>query len=1021
MNHVEHKGFKRGCGRSQWLLGTASVLAISTLIVPALAQTDQSSGQTLETVTVTGIRASMESAQAVKQNSDQVVDSISAVDIGALPDRNVADALQRVPGVTLQRTDANRDPVRYGGTGNGVYIRGLAWVESLTNGRDVFSAANGRALSFADVSADLLSGVDVYKNPDAEMIEGGVGGTVNLKTRKPFDQDGLLIAGTIDYTYADLTNKGSPSATALISDRWQTGSGDMGILLSVDYQDQRNRTNGYSLSHFDCVDATGTVGGTSLFGSATCNSIPSADRRFIPNYFDWRAIDWEQKRLAFDGSWQWRPNDQWELTAEAFYSKADPKDVEHSLPYNVPQGLPNASTNYTYDSNGVWTGGTITNAQSGGIDTRIGQHHDYNGDYSLNVKWMPSNNWQFSADVQYTESRATNYSMTAYDDMGNPNDPATPGVPGENLTINLAGNAPMASLSDPSAMTAQANYYYSAAMDHMENNYAHSWAYRVDGTYTLPSDTIFLKSIDFGFRSEDKQAVTRQTGYNWSLLSHQSWGGGPPVFDTTHPETNSLFNFGSFLGSTGPQAFFLRPSFLDHGTSSIYAVLKTTETAGWGWTPYATQHGCPAGVDVKCEAIYGGFTPESDNVSAGINDQLETTDAGYVQFNYANETFLGMDLPIDGNFGLRVVQTHDKTQPGKIILPGAITSTCTVGASTPGGTVTSCADFDLALAFNGGVGVSGGSMTVPPVANTYTDYLPSFNFRAHLTDQLQARLAFSQGMVRPDFSLTQNFATLGWAFGTSNSPLEGTFAPTGGAVGTGGNPYLKPLRANNYDASIEWYFAPTGSVTFALFHKDISGYFMTGAVPVTVTNNGVTQTFEVTETINGTKGKVEGLELGYQQFYDSLPGFLGGFGLAANYTKIYNSGGANPTTNPFESVEVPNARQPLPLEGMSPDSYNLQILYEKYGFDGRLAYNWRSRFLLTSSAANVNQPIWSENYGQLDGSLFYSFLDHYKLGIEVTNIIKSRTILDVGYADFHPRYDWIDTDRKYSIELRARW
>ncbi len=106
---------------------------------------------------------------------------------------------------------------------------------------------------------------------------------------------------------------------------------------------------------------------------------------------------------------------------------------------------------------------------------------------------------------------------------------------------------------------------------------------------------------------------------------------------------------------------------------------------------------------------------------------------------------------------------------------------------------------------------------------------------------------------------------------------------------------------------------------------------------------------------------------------------------------------------------------------MSDDSYNLALLYAKYDVDARLAYNWRSRFLLTSSAANVNQPIWSEAYGQLDGSVFYSFMDHYKIGLEATNLLAPKTILDVGYTDFHPRYDWIETDRKVSIVLRAQW
>ena len=1018
------------------LLGSVSALAIGALVGPALAQ--DASSTPVETVVVTGIRASLSSAQAIKQNSDQVVDSISAVDIGALPDRNVADALQRIPGVTLQRTDQNRDPVRYGGTGNGVYIRGLAWVESLTNGRDEFSAANGRALSFADVSASLLSGVDVYKNPDSKMIEGGIGGTVDLKTRKPFDQDGRLIAASADYTYGDLAQKGTPSANALFSDRWDTHIGEIGAMISADYQDQENITNSLSLSHFDCVASTG--GGVSTYGDSSCNAIPSANRRYIPNYMGWRQITWQQKRLAFDSSVQWRPNDKWEFTAEGFYSKADPHDTEFTLPYNVSQDPTSANNHYTYDASGVWTGGTIANAQTGGIDTRIGQHHDSNADFSLNAKFNPSDHWSFSADVQYVESRATNYSMTGYTDMGNPNDGSTPGVPGETLSLDLTGNIGMASVSDTAAMADKSNYYYSAAMDHMENNFAHAWSYRADGSYSFENEGGWLKSIDFGFRGEDKQAVTRQTGYNWSLLSHQSWGGGPPVFltdtgfDSTHqspdlPNQVVLHNFGSgFLGGGAPSAWFQSPMLLNQGTAHAFSMLKNTESAGWGWTPYASQQSsCSGMVDYKCEAIYTGFNPEGDNVSAGVNNQVEDTMAGYMMVNFAHDSFLGVDDAIDGNFGVRVVQTKDQTTAGKLVLPGTLTSGCVVGPHYDGATppnllytipVGGCSDYNAASTFIG----SGGTDVIPAVDNTYTDILPSMNVRVHLNDQLQARVAFSQSIVRPDFSQTQNFSSLGFGFGQSGTAAEGTFDPvTTGRTGTGGNPYLKPMHSNNYDASLEWYFASTGSLTFAMFHKDISDYFLTGPVPETVTSNGVTETFAVTTTVNGSKGKVEGFELGYQQFFDSLPGIWGGFGLAANYTKIYNSGGANPTVNLFETVEIGNAQRALPLEGMSPDSYNLQVLYEKFGISGRLAYNWRSRFLLTSSAANVNQPIWSENYGQLDASVFYTFMEHYKIGVQATNLLHTTTILDVGYSDFHPRYDWIDNDRKVAIVLRANW
>ena len=778
----------------------------------------------------------------------------------------------------------------------------------------------------------------------------------------------------------------------------------------------------------------GSLATRSQRDSTACDAVPSANRAYIPDYIGVRQIDWQQKRMALDSSLQWRPNDKWEFTAEVFYSKADPQDIEHTLPV-VPEPenyLAEGSYTATYNSANVWTGGTYNDISTGGIDTRIGTHHDMNGDYSLNAKFNPNDRWAFTADVQYEESRATNYSMTAFTDMRNPMDGSDAGntpnyasYPGENFTIATHGSGvPTFSFSDPAAMAVATNYYYGAAMDHLENNFAHSWAYRADGTYTFENNS-WLKTIDFGFRGEDKQALTRQTGYNWSILSHQGWGNGPTQFldstgyNSTHqnaglPNQVSLFNFGSFFGKTGPSAWFINSSLLQTPTSNIYSYLKDTEAGGWGWTPYnwnySTNAPLCAGSDVKCAAIYAGSAHgESDNISAGTNNQKETTYAGYVQFDYQHDNFLGTGIPVDGNLGVRVIQTTDDTTDGFTTLPNK-PSVCNVTppAVAPG-------DCPAVNTFLG----SGGSLNRPALSNNYTDVLPSFNFRAHLTDQVQARLAFSQGIVRPDFSYTQNYNSLGIGVGADG--MFSSASPQPALTSTAGNPDLKPMHANNYDASLEWYFAPTGSLTFAVFHKDLSDYFLTGSYPISVTNNGVTETFVETSYVNGSKGKVSGFELAYQQYFDSLPGALGGIGFQGNYTKIYNSGGANPTVDLFEGPQLANARRPLPLEGMSPDSYNLALLYSKYGIDARLAYNWRSSFLLTSSAANVKQPVWSENYGQLDGSVFYSFMDHYKIGLQATNILKTNTILDVGYTDFHPRYDWIQSDRKISIVLRANW
>ncbi len=1043
------------------LLGTASVLAMGAFAfsTPALGQagpaTTAETAAPIETVVVTGIRASLKSAQSIKKSADQMVDSITAVDIGALPDRSVAEALQRVPGVTVQRTDANRDPVRFAGAPNSMFIRGLSWVQSELNGRDVFSATNGRALSFGDVSSDLLAGVDVYKNPDAKMIEGGVGGTVDLRTRHPFDQDGLLAAISAEYDTGNLFPKSTPSANALISDRWDTKIGEIGALLSVDYQDLGTRSNGFAFDHYDCVDiSNNSVNGTR--DSAACNAVDPTNRRFIPDTISWRQIDWEQKRTALDGALQWRPTSALEFTLDAIVSIADPHDVEHTQSNNS-EGMQVNDPSYKYSSDGTWIGGSQDMAKITG-DTRIGRRHESTGSYSWNAKFTPNDSWTVTGDIEYIESEATNYSMTGFTGLADCGGFAN-GLKGpcETLTVDIPGNGhPFISQTPKAGTELQNNYFWLAMMDHLEDNFAHDWTYRGDATYTFSDEDGWLKAVDFGFRGASKQAVTRQTGYNWSMISalhDQTWM-SPVALDATGfpggtqnanlPKQSELYNFEGFFGGSAPgTAWYPSVGLLSQGTGHVFSLMKDAEPngqdgmGGWGWVPYSVKAGCPNGSvnqEIHCLALYGAGHPEADNISAGINNQSEKIESGYLMVDFGHDGFLNFHNAIDGNVGVRVISTTDSINAGTILAPGGIQYQACINNFVP----IDCTDIgNAAQAF-----ANGGPIAATAVSNNYVDVLPSFNARIHLTDELQWRFAASQAIVRPDFSQMQNFTQLGFAFGPNNDtndPLSPTYNPslpaTGPAdnhsgqfatngtamTGTGGNPNLKPLEANQYDTSFEWYFAPTGSLTLAVFHKDIKNYFITEGAAEPYTNGGLTYNFDVTRTFNGGRGSVGGFELAYQQFYDWLPGPWSGIGLQANYTKIYNSGGANPTVNLFESPEVGNAKATLPLEGMSNDSYNIAAMYEKYGISARIAYNWRSSYLLTSSAANVNQPVWSEAYGQVDASLFYTFMDHYKVGVQATNLLKNNTVLDVGYADYHPRYDWIETDRTIDVVLRANW
>jgi TonB-dependent receptor len=208
-------------------------------------------------VVVTGIRQSLANAQNIKRNSDTVVDAITATDIGALPDRSVTEALQRVPGVSISRFAGSNDPDHFSVEGSGVVIRGLNFVRSEFNGRDSFSAGiGGQSLNFSDVPAELLGSVEVYKNVTAAAIEGGLAGTVNLNTRKPFDNKGLHIGVDAEANYGDFEKKWSPTGSILVSNTWDTPVGRFGLLGDVSYSRVRSRADGVQVTNFQARDNT---------------------------------------------------------------------------------------------------------------------------------------------------------------------------------------------------------------------------------------------------------------------------------------------------------------------------------------------------------------------------------------------------------------------------------------------------------------------------------------------------------------------------------------------------------------------------------------------------------------------------------------------------------------------------------------------------------------------------------------------------------------------------------------------
>ncbi|WP_338245509.1 TonB-dependent receptor [Aurantiacibacter hainanensis] len=229
-------------------------------------------------IVVSGIRQSLANSQDLKRDADTVVDAITAEDIGALPDRSVTEALQRVPGIAINRFAGSNDPDHFSVEGSGVVVRGLNFVRSEFNGRTAFAAGvGGQALNFADVPSELLGSVIISKNATAEMIEGGLAGTVNLNTRKPFDRDGFHVGFSLEANYGDFSEEWTPTGSLLLSNTWDTEIGRFGILVSGSYSQIKARADGLQVANYQTRDGI-LVNAANTDGVQVCrNPLPSSD------------------------------------------------------------------------------------------------------------------------------------------------------------------------------------------------------------------------------------------------------------------------------------------------------------------------------------------------------------------------------------------------------------------------------------------------------------------------------------------------------------------------------------------------------------------------------------------------------------------------------------------------------------------------------------------------------------------------------------------------------------------------
>ncbi|HKO71914.1 MAG TPA: TonB-dependent receptor [Bradyrhizobium sp.] len=1091
-------------------------------------------------IIITGIRQSLRNSQEIKRNSDTVVDAITAQDIGALPDRSVTEALQRVPGVAINRFSGASDPDHFSVEGSGVTIRGLTFVASEFNGRDTFSTGvYGQGINFQDVPAELLGSVEVYKEETADRLEGGLSGTVNMNLRLPFDNKGFHVGYDLEANYGDLDKKWSPVGSLLASDTWDTGIGRIGILGAVSYSRLFSRSDSIRVSNFQTRDGSYTNNNSSGTPSGICRqplptttdtqgfptSIPEAGN-FSPCYGTPPAgangfADWlqgayyapvggqyqtethDRKRRGIAAAAQWQSSDRRALlTAQFLNSKATESWGEHTMgvgsdlsEYNTYplgcqqngnglQGRPRAECrvnsagnfffgnnaqgngynplagqsfpNYQYDSNNMFENGYITlpgtgwrTSDSGSSTTRVPtggmqqsldsrQVQDSNvvQDAALNLKFSPTRHWDINLDAQYVKAKHDTLDMEiSSSNFADQQVNLTSQYP---IVVEHKPNTLSATWAAPNpAMAADTDAQYFAdprftfwrnAMDHIEHSRGHEWAFAGDVAYNFLDTVPFLRQFKFGARYADREQDIKYTTYNWGSLSEVWSGSGPAIFlDQVGVPQGAVQTYnwnGFFRGDTQapPPALFYGGNLTDDYAQAIafarmvqaaeQAACKCTSTTSWN--PLAQRPGVVAGTP---------FLPSE------IQPVSQKTDDAYAMLRFGQDEPIFGNVRLDGNIGVRYVRDkltssgafQTNTLATSVALP--FSQRCVQQGPPPGsppGTpppaLPGICNIGPAAYAQLQQFAAGGLTPVPNTAtNKYSYWLPSLNLKFALSRDLILRFAASKDFARPSLADIRNFLNIG--FDQSSNTL----------TATAGNPLLKPITSNNYDATVEWYFGGSrvGSLTFDVFYKSIKNYIFQQVVGRDITIGGVTQPVAIRGPANFTgSGKVKGFEISYTQTFDFLPEYLNGLGISANYAYVKSKGVPNSFLNGGAPTSIPpiGSGFTLPLAQLSKHTINIEPFYEKGPISVRLAYNWRSKFLLTESDVIFPYfPIFQRAYGTLDASAFYQLTPFMKIGIQAQNLTNSVTKTDQMFTTgglLGPRSQ-VMQDRRYSFIVRG--
>lgn len=1072
-------------------ISAATSCALSASVMAQQAAAEPNADDDTEIIEVRGMRQSIQSAQILKQYADTVKDVITASDIGALPDRSVTEALQRVPGVTIERFAASDDPKHYADEGTSVLVRGLDRVRSEINGRDSFSANPYGGLSYEDFPAELLGAVEVVKNQTADLISGGIAGTVNLVTRKPFDSDERLISVSAQANYADYREETTPSFSALFSDNWDTDSGKFGVLVAVSDSEFKTRGDGFGLGNFHSRGPVDVFSydewGTPALGiNAGQYSNPC-----IPGATDWRAcgagfedtvqytdadaaayipefegtalegqpdgVTWyapasytmstaenDRKRQGFTASLQWQSIDE-KITAtlEHINSKASLEWREYVvasgdrgfLPYapNAIQWFDEADEGrpLTVDGNGYLTSG-VGRSNEPNLPLQFRSRYNFNEstvkDTALNVKYKPTERITIALDYQHVDSEQIVHNNNVTSRInGNQTAEYAP------FFLDLRGSTPSleflnANTSTPADVEPDTDpiLRISNGMQQEEHNEATADTFQLDVEYKL--DGAFT-AVTAGLYYSEKELLVRNTEYEgWQALgtpwnAQASYNASPQVVPELYDRISLADHYnGDTL--TGANTSFLFPRMdlaenyeqtLREGCGTWIAQGTAMDGSGGCALPYA---------DLE-DRVYSHFAPR--HISSSNTERTEF----YVRADFDVEQ---SDILIKGNVGLRYVNYQLQSTGGINLPPTARRGTDETGSLYQVMLNQYPSIFALA---------SGETFASTVEGTDFTTVLPSLNLSFGITDDVVVRFGASKGLYYPSLVDSANKMVVSLDYEeVLQDPNENKDDITNPTIdlrnievsANARNAFLEPEKSVNLDLTAEWYFADVGSLTVGLFHKKLSNIIRNKQFSTQIEVDGEITPVSAFGPDNTGDGTIRGIEFSYTQFYDMLPGLWSGLGLQLNYTYIDQNGLEDPNTNPTQPISFNGAGVPitdnrntfrqftgLPLQGYSDQNFNIVGMYEKGDISFRLAYTWRSDYLLTLRESEEFVPAYSKDQGMMDASFFYNINENVKVGLQVSNLLGTDTQTQYQQNQEGTRTDAFSftTDRRYALTVRA--